>query len=591
MRNLITYYLLSLLFNYINIVELNAQCKFHKLYRYSNEFKSDFGTSVIQTMDSGFIAIGQTLCIPITEEGIFIVKTNVCGDTLWQKAYDFSPAGIDLGNSIIQLQDSTYIICGTKYDSTESATDAFLLKLDINGEVIFHKPIEGGFNDRGVMHKQTEDKGFIIGGFNFDTAITSSKVFLLKTDSQGNMEWQQEYGGPYFSYLKSIDFTKDGGFIIGGDFKNSVTASWDLYLIKTDGLGNFQWRQYYGDSLDERKGFAMATMDGGYAIVGYKEKPDGDIDAYIVKTDSMGNIEWEKLYGISTENDLFKIIRQLPDSSYMLAGGARNPIYPGDRPWVWLIKLDTQGDSIWSRKYTYYGGDTDTYVEDMNLTEDGGFILTGYIINNAMPTKNDLWLLKTDSLGNVCEIDTTTYEGCSEFICSYLEVGFYTNGDTFLLTDSIYFYDTSQYANQWSWNFGDGETDTVQNPVHIYDSAGTYTVTLVITNENCIDSTCVTITVIDDSGVEELQITNFKFLIYPNPFKNETHIKYNIPETVYNAKIHIYNLTGTKLKTYLLFNGNGEILLRAKELGNGIYICKFIVPGFKTINKKLVVIK
>ena len=118
-----------------------------------------------------------------------------------------------------------------------------------------------------------------------------------------------------------------------------------------------------------------------------------------MKVDSTGKKEWDKRYDAGT-NDVFKIIRTTNDGNLIAAGGT---VLPGTHhPDAWLVKLNPHGDTLWTRHYSYYGGDSHTYVEDMIQTSDGGYALTGYTIANV-PTGNDLWVLKTDSLGRTCD--------------------------------------------------------------------------------------------------------------------------------------------------------------------------------------------
>ncbi|MFH1320619.1 MAG: hypothetical protein ABII90_08200, partial [Bacteroidota bacterium] len=311
MRTLVLYIFIKFIFVFLNLFEVNAQCTFHRLYTY-NDTIYDFGNTVIQTLDGGFISVGNTNTVfsPIFE-GIFIVKTDKCGDTLWQRAYDFSPLGGDPGNSVIQLQDSTYVICGWRLDSIEGARDTYLLKLNQDGDIIWYKPVDAGYNDFGIIHKQTKDEGFIIGGYKFDSVMTASQIFLIKTDSTGNIQWQQEYIDS--AYLYAIDKSQDGGYILSGEILNPASNSWDLFLIKTDSIGNLEWEKYYGDNYSQFQGYAVTTIDGGYVMVGRTYDAGGDMDGYILKTDSLGNVEWEKVYGTNDEFERFKFVRQLPE--------------------------------------------------------------------------------------------------------------------------------------------------------------------------------------------------------------------------------------------------------------------------------------
>ncbi|MFH1320616.1 MAG: hypothetical protein ABII90_08185, partial [Bacteroidota bacterium] len=297
----------TIIFFCLNSFAINAQCIFHKLYDYNQKY--DAGFSVIQTKNNGYIACGSTFISGFL--GLYILKTDMCGDTLWKKEYDFSANGTDDGFSVTQLYDSTYVICGWVRDSIEKAKDTYLLKLDKNGNIIWYKPIEGGFNDGGIMHKLTYDNSFIIGGYKFDSAMTASQIFLIKTDSTGNIQWQQEYIDS--AYLYSIDKTRDGGYILSGEILNPASNSWDLFLIKTDSIGNLKWEKYYGDNYSQFQGYAVTTIDGGYVMAGRTYDAGGDMDGYILKTDSLGNVEWEKVYGTNDEFERFKFVRQLPE--------------------------------------------------------------------------------------------------------------------------------------------------------------------------------------------------------------------------------------------------------------------------------------
>ncbi|MBU0764867.1 MAG: T9SS type A sorting domain-containing protein [Bacteroidetes bacterium] len=401
MRKFILYLLLFVLLCLIH-VQSNGQCVFHKLYDY-NELNNG-GLAVVQTSDNEFICSSS-----IYDGRLHIFRLDECGDTVWTKIFNYSQIGADDGYSVIQSTDGNYIICGVMTDDIDIEGDTFILKIDANGDTLWYKTIEGGYGDKGIMIKQTSDEGFIIGGVNYDSILFTSQVYLIKTDSLGEVEWQEEYGEDGHDNLKSIDITPDGGYIIGGEFVNPATSSYDLFLLKTDSAGNEQWKEYYGDAYDDGKGFAIATADSGFAIVGYTKDATGESEAYIVKTDSTGTEEWSKTYGYPDQFNCFMRIRQLEDGNYILAGDVYD-FDIADGPLVWLLKMNTNGDTLWTKKYTYFGGDSHTYVEDLQLTSDGGYVMTGYTINSG----NDLWLLKTDSLGNTCTIDTVTWEGCED---------------------------------------------------------------------------------------------------------------------------------------------------------------------------------
>ncbi|OFY98613.1 MAG: hypothetical protein A2491_10270 [Bacteroidetes bacterium RIFOXYC12_FULL_35_7] len=576
--------------------QANSQCFFNKIYdTYLGAF--NVGLSVIQTFDGGFIAVGGSN-ITQTTEGTYILKVNACGDISWQKIYELSSDnGGNNGNSIVQLHDSSYVICGSMYDSTENASDGFLLKLNKVGDSLWFKHIDAGYNDRAIMHKQTPDGGFIIGGY-FN--VPKGKVFLVKTDNLGNVQWEKQYTPDTIqqNFTRSIDITYDNGYIISGTFFNSTNNSWDNFLLKTDGLGDQVWFKAYGDSHNESMAYVVATLDSGYVISGGRYQTSTDCDSYIIKTDKYGNVQWERTYGILSYFDNFKSVKQLLDSSYIVGGSIKDTIHTPNRSRIRLIKLNTQGYLVWKKNYTYYGGGyqyggvADDYLEDLNLTNDNGFIICGYIINNFMPGQNDLLLIKTDSLGNTCQIDTNTYAGCSYQECNYTHAVFSVLTDTIDLQfiDTIHFYNQSSFAQQWFWDFDDGQTDTVQNPLHVFDTIGTYNVMLVASLNECSDTVYKTVVVVNSVGIKSVESANIYATIYPNPNNGIMQLEYSFNNGE-DGELVIISITGKEIARYKLNNKNGIFNIPETSLSQGIYFYKVVSGGEIIATDKLVIIR
>lgn len=555
-----------------------SQTVFNNLYN-NNNASSGRANAVIQTIDSCFITIAVTNNV----SAWYIIKTDLNGDTLWELIYDyvkgsFTNAG-ELTFSVIQLQDSNYIISGFDYDSLEGASDSHLLKLKQDGKIIWEKVIEGGFNDRSYDVKQTKDSGLIIVGWNYDSTASTSQVILMKTDSSGNKQWQQEYGGNAYDFARSIDFTLDSGYILGGTTFSFGLGPYDLYLIKTDSAGNFQWQKTFGDSLRDYGNSVVTTSDGGYVLVGASEVSIGNYEAYIVKTDSAGNIEWERTFGRGPEYDEFTKVKILPDGSYIACGNTLDYSGTRNKPVGFIMKISPNGDSLWSRTYDYYESDsTDHYFYGMDLTYDGGFVMCGMVINNKSVTKNDVWLVKTDCMG----YDTIT---------PAVQAGFTYNNDTIIA--GFTFTNLSQYANEYVWYFGDGDSSTAVNPTHVYPDTGSYIVLLIAKGCEEVEKDTVTdtITIILTGTIS--QTSNGALMkIYPNPANESvTTIDYKLPQDAKDAVICIYNIVGNEVKRYNIDNEQGKINLNTTDLPNGFYFCTLNINKKVVATNKLIILR
>ncbi|MBK6914157.1 MAG: T9SS type A sorting domain-containing protein [Ignavibacteriales bacterium] len=246
-------------------------------------------------------------------------------------------------------------------------------------------------DDFGRSVIETSDGGIAVAGYTGSFGAGGFDVWLIKTDSNGDTLWTKTYGGVSSDFGYSLKQADDGGYIIGGAAPSLITGGLDLLLIRTDSLGELLWLKTY-DELNTDYGWSInITKDGGIIICGEQNAFPQTPDGMVIKTDSMGEVEWQKTFG-TTNVDHFYGVQQTTDSGYIICGAVGVGIFKG-----WLLKLDTNGDTLWTR---IYGGELSGWFQSILETEDGGFILTG-LLSTADPENPDLWLLKTDSAGNV----------------------------------------------------------------------------------------------------------------------------------------------------------------------------------------------
>lgn len=359
----------------------------------------------------------------------------------WQNTIGGS--GNDLLFSIQSTPDGGYIlggysesnISGDKTENSNGGNDYWIVKIDAFGNILWQNTIGGSGNDQLTCLKLTSDGGYILGGYSIsnisgdktENSIGLFDYWIVKTDSMGNVQWQNTIGGNNLDWLISISQTSDGGYILGG-FSNSGASGdktensngqFDYWIVKTDSMGSIQWQNTIGGNGFDQLYSVHQTSDGGYILGGFSDSDiSGDKaanslgwnDYWIVKTDATGNIQWQRTIGGNSSDQLFSL-QPTTDGGYILGGWSQSGM-SGDKMEnsiglydFWLVKVDAMGNLQWENTI---GGSSNDYPFPLWQTSDGGFITGGYSASNISGDKtensvglDDYWIVKTSSTGNI----------------------------------------------------------------------------------------------------------------------------------------------------------------------------------------------
>ena len=372
---------------------------------------------IMQTTDEGYISVGETDSSGIGNLDIVLVKTNSSGDVLWTKSY--GGLGNESGQSISKTSDGGYIVTGYTNTSGAGSSDIILLRTDSVGTILWTKTIGGVDNDYGYSVFQESDGSFVIDAGttsfgNFGGASNLEDFYLIKTDSLGNLIWTKVIGTTGIDHCSVAKKTTDKGFfLIGSNTYYASPSIYDVFIVKTDSLGNVEWSKTFGGNNWDLGYAGQQTIDGGYIICGTtKSFGSGSEDLYLLKIDGTGNLLWSKtisvngnINGVIIGSDTKSTsIQQTTDGGYIISGDRDTLSGPGQD--IFLLKTDSIGNVINAKIYNNGGGAFLKKSYSVSQTTDGGVILSGIDYFNT----GIFYLIRTDSIcnSNCIEYDVLT---------------------------------------------------------------------------------------------------------------------------------------------------------------------------------------
>ena len=352
----------------------------------------DYGKSIVQTDDGGYILTGYTLSFGAGDYDLWLIKTDSDGNEMWNKT--FGGTNSDVGESIIVTDDGGYIIAGRTGSSGTGNQEFWLIKTDSDGNEEWNKTIGGINNDYCHSVVQTGEGGYMLTGFTWSFG-NGGEAWLIKTDANGDEEWNKTFGGAGYDSSESVAQTSDGGYIMTGLTESFGGGDRKVWLIKTDSDGNEMWNKTFGGNESDTGYSVAVTGDGGYIVAGYTLSfGEGAYDFWLIKTDSDGNEMWNKTFGGESSDNCYSMV-VTGDGGYLITGRwgtfVKDGKVIGEGGYdVGLIKTDSNGNKEWNKTI---GGISNDYGYSVAQTGDGGYIITGST-GSFGAGNDDVWLIK-----------------------------------------------------------------------------------------------------------------------------------------------------------------------------------------------------
>lgn len=343
----------------------------------------------------------------------------------WAKTYGGS--FIDFAREITLTDDGGFIIIGETASNDGDVKskckwfDYWVVKLNISGEIVWEKTYGGIRGEAGYTIDKTLDGGYILGGVSviYDSIITGNygllDVWIVKINSKGDIEWENNFGSPDYDYCYNLHQTRDLGYIMAGfrsldDMGNDSTDAW---IMKLNNSGDIEWQKIFNGSKNDYAPSIQETNDGGFIYMVNSSSEDGDFignyggsDIWVVKSNAKGEIIWKKNYG-GSNFDWGNSILQTKDGGYIISGRTcSNDIDVTENNGednAWIFKLDSIGNIEWKKNY---GGSKSDYFKSIYPTNDKGYIIVGGSNSNDGDLSNnngdrDYWIVKIEQTGTI----------------------------------------------------------------------------------------------------------------------------------------------------------------------------------------------
>jgi type IX secretion system substrate protein/beta-propeller uncharacterized protein DUF5122 len=502
----------------------------------------EYAFSIIQTTDGSYVVAGVTYSFGAGSGDMYIVKLDASGTLQWPRTV--GGPGYEAAEPIIQTADGGYAVAGvTTSFGGGYPGDMYIVKLGASGSLQWSRTVGGTDYEGTTCIVQTAEGGYAVGGLTESFGAGSGDFYIVKLDASGTLQWSRTVGGTAYDGAINIVQSKDGGYAIAGYTLSFGAGDFDMYIVKLDASGSFQWSRTVGGTRAEWAYSIIQSPDAGYVVAGYTYSfgvwnCNDCNDMYIVKLDSGGTLQWTRNVG-GPGADFAHAIIQTTDGGYALVGGC---LSFGNPDW-YIVKLNSGGSLQWSKNFR--GGVNGEYAMDIVQTTDGGYVSVGTTRGGA--GGSEMSIVKFDANANTCVL-----------------TGFPPSQS------------------------GTGGIITSPNPTVTSPSPTVTSPSPTVGTGGILTNVCV----IGIQPISNEVPSEFKlYQNYPNPFNPNSKIKFQVSKTAY-VILAIFDILGHEVESILneqLKPGIYEVQWDAANYPSGVYYYRIETEGYIETKKMVLV--
>ena len=346
----------------------------------------DRAYDLVATAGGGYVLAGQVHSAGAGHGDAWLLKYDENGALVWEQTY--GGAESDSAGGAVALPDGGFAFAGGNSSYSAGLSDLWLVRTDAEGDMLWDKTFGTLQVETARALAHVPGTGFLIAAITHPDEESMQQLWLVKTDELGEMIWENIAGSGDGDEAFDILPLIDGGFVIAGR-KMTALNGWDLLAARYDAAGEQLWAVTAGGEMED-DGRAIVALPDGFAVYGSTESKDpGMWDALLVRLDSDGNLLWDVTFG-GYNGDIGRGLMALPDGGLLLAGQT----YTYGNGDAWLIRTDGEGNKVWE---VSFGGPGKDVFYKILATPDGNFVAGGFSASYGNGS-DDAYLVKIDAL-------------------------------------------------------------------------------------------------------------------------------------------------------------------------------------------------